>query len=95
MPYTLLAATFAACTVYAILLSTPVGKVLTETYPWITVVIGTGLVLALYYVMAPNADPLVFWCFVAGGTPIVARSLWIEVRREMAWRKELRHPQDS
>ena len=94
MPYQMLLAIFGASTVYAPLLSTRYGKVLTETYTWVTVVFGTAMILGFYYLMAPQPDPLVFACFVAGGAPIVVRSLWEDVRRELRFRETV-HGSDN
>ena len=95
MPYQMLLAIFGASTVYALLLSTRYGKVLTETYTWVTVAIGTGIILSLYYLLAPQPDPLVFLCFVVGGAPIVVRSLWEDVRRELRFRETVHGSDDD
>ena len=91
----MLLAIFGAATVYALLLSTRYGKILTETYTWVTVVFGTAMILGLYYLMAPQPDPRVFFCFAAGGLPIVVRSLWEDVRREERFRHTVHGSNDD
>ena len=95
MPYQILLAIFAASSIYALLLSTRYGKILTETYTWVTVVLGTGMILGFYFLMSPQPDPMIFLCFVAGGTPIVIRSLWEDVRREERFRHTVHGDHDD
>lgn len=87
MPYQMLLVIFVASTIYALFLSTRYGRILTETYTWVTVVFGTGMILGIYYLMSAQPDPLIFFCFSAGGLPIVVRSLWEDVRREERFRE--------
>lgn len=95
MQYQMPLAIFGASSVYAVLLSTRYGKILTETYTWVTVVFGTGMILGFYYLMSPQPDPMIFACFVAGGLPIVVRSLWEDVRREERFRHTVHGDHDA
>jgi hypothetical protein len=95
MPYAMFGIIFIASAVYALLLSTRYGRVMTETYTWVTVVFGTAMILAVYYAMSPQPDPVIFWCFVAGGAPIVVRSLVEDVRRELRFRETVTGDHDD
>lgn len=80
-----LAACFVTCTVYALLLSTRRGQWWTLYATWATVVLGCGLVLLFVALVDADAALLAVAMFVAGGTPIVIRSLWLTARHLMAW----------
>ena len=80
-----LIACFGVCAIYALLLSTRRGQWWTLYATWATVVFGCGLVLAFVALVDTDAALLALWMFIAGGTPIVIRSLWLTGRHLLAW----------
>lgn len=67
------------CTAYAAILSTRSGRKFTVKHTWVTVVGGVLLVLTWLALIDANAALLALAFFVAGGTPMVIRSWWLEV----------------
>ncbi len=66
----------AASATYATLLNTEPGKKFADEYTWASVVVGTGLVLALLRFILPREQwEKVFLAFVVAGSPMIARSL--------------------
>jgi len=65
-------------TVYAFLLSTRVGRYLCSEQTWLTVVVGTLIVLGWVAVVDPAAALTVGAFFVAGGVPMILRSVLIQ-----------------
>jgi hypothetical protein len=74
---TALAGCFATCTAYALLLCTEKGKWMTLNVTWITVIVGVSLVLGWIATQAAHTAEVDLYFFVAGGFPIVIRSLWL------------------
>ncbi len=72
-------ATFGACAAYAVLLSTRSGRRFTVRHTWVTVVVGTLVVLGGLALVDANAALLALAFFVAGGAPMIVRSWWLEV----------------
>ena len=72
---TALAGCFVACTVDALLRSTRRGMWLSLNMTWLTVVLGVSLVLAWIATQPPHTAVIDLYFFVAGGLPIVVRSL--------------------
>lgn len=67
-------------TIYALLLSTPLGLRWTLAQTWTTVVLGTVIVLAWLAWFDWRAAALALLFFAVGGTPIVIRSLVLDFR---------------
>lgn len=67
-------------TLYAVLLSTPLGLRWTIAQTWSTVVLGTALVLGWLAWFDWSAALLALLFFAVGGLPIVIRSLVIDFR---------------
>ena len=70
---------FVTCTAYALLLSTERGKWATLNLTWATVIVGCALVLGWIATQPPHTALTDLYFFIAGGTPIVIRSLWLLV----------------
>lgn len=61
---------------YAFALNSPAGKKIADEHTWLTVVIGTSLVLcALFFIMAFQDWLNILIAFAVAGTPMIARSL--------------------
>lgn len=65
-------------TVYAFLLSTKVGRYLCSEQTWLTVVVGTLIVLGWVATVDVFAAAVTGAFFVAGGVPMILRSLLIQ-----------------
>lgn len=65
-------------TVYAFLLSTRVGRYLCSEQTWLTVVVGTLIVLGWVATVDVFAAVVTGAFFVAGGVPMILRSLLIQ-----------------
>lgn len=76
---------FASCTLYAFLLNTKRGQAATLHVTWLTVIVGCALVLLFLAMADSEAARLALWFFMAGGTPIVIRSLWQTARNLWAY----------
>ncbi len=70
--------------VYAFALSTQLGRYLCSEQTWLTVVAGTLLVLGCMAYVDANAALLALAFFVAGGVPMIARSIYIQFRHYLA-----------
>ncbi len=68
---------FATCTGYALLLCTKKGKWFALNVTWASVILGVSMVLAWIATQPPHTALVDLYFFIAGGTPIVLRSLWI------------------
>ncbi len=77
----------ATSTVYAALLSTSLGRRWATAQTWVTVIIGTLLVLAWLAVFDWQTALLTLLFFVVGGAPIVIRSLVFEFRERESVQK--------
>lgn len=79
-------------TFYAIILQvTSFGRWLAAERTWLSVVIGVGYVTLFMRLLGP-APTWWLWLVAWGvaGAPLVARSLWNELRRDSAlWRREV------
>ncbi len=84
LPYALIGC-FTACTLYALLLCTRRGQWLALYVTWLTVIIGCAIVLLFVALVSVEAAVLAVWFFVAGGAPIVVRSLWLTGSHLVAW----------
>lgn len=74
-------------TIYAALLSTSLGRRWTTAQTWVSVVVGTLLVLAWLAVLDWRTALLALLFFVVGGAPIVIRSLILDFREREAVQK--------
>lgn len=82
---------FLSATVYALLLSTPQGKLWADEQTWVTVAIGVALVGAWMGVEDPALFEKVFVYFSIAGFPIVIRSLWLQLQRiERTYKREMK-----
>lgn len=73
------------CSLYAAWLTyTAAGLYLAEHHTWASVVIGVSIVLGVVWLVYPDEALRWFWYFAAGGTPMIARSLYLfsSVKRE-------------
>ena len=78
-----LVALFLASGLYAIGLQTRIGKRLCARRTWLTVIVGNTLVLAaLYTLLSLESWLLCVGAFAIAGVPVVARSLYNELRDE-------------
>lgn len=83
-----LAGLFASTTLYALLLSTSLGRRWTVLQTWTTVAAGTLLILAWLAMVDWQAAVLALLFFAVGGLPIVVRSLVLDFReRERSIRR--------
>lgn len=74
-------------TIYAALLSTSLGRRWATAQTWVSVVVGTALVLAWLAVLDWRTALLALLFFVVGGAPIVIRSLIFEFRERESVQK--------
>ncbi len=65
------------CGVFAAVLSTKRGQEATLNYTWVMVVAGVCIVLAWMATVNTDAAWLALLFFIAGGTPMILRSLWL------------------
>ncbi len=72
---------FLVSVIYAAVLETTPGRWLCEHRTWITVAVGTGYTLAAIPFLPPGWE-YTLGAFAVAGTPMVARSLVNEWRRE-------------
>ena len=73
-------------TVYAVFLArSDFGLWLRQEMTWLTVVVGVGMTLGGIALVDAAAAGLAVWFFVAGGAPIVVRSLWLTGSHLVAW----------
>lgn len=79
-------------TVYAVLLSTPLGRRWTVAQTWTTVVLGTAIVLAWLAWFDWRAALLALAFFAVGGLPIVIRSLILDFRERESVQRRIRGP---
>lgn len=70
--------------VYAFALSTKLGRYLCAEQTWLTVVAGTLLVLGCMAYVDADAALLALSFFVAGGIPMIARSVYIQFQHYIA-----------
>lgn len=68
---------FATCTGYAALLCTRWGKWFSLNVTWASVIVGVSIVLGWIATQPPHTAQTDLYFFVAGGFPIVVRSLWL------------------
>ncbi|MEZ4621320.1 MAG: hypothetical protein R2867_38270 [Caldilineaceae bacterium] len=69
---------------YAVCLNTRTGKRFTEQYTWVTVCLGTGMVLAVLRLSMPKEHWYkLMTAFSVAGFPMVARSLYNKTVREI------------
>ena len=69
---------------YAVCLNTRAGKKFTDQYTWLTVCLGTGMVLAVLRLSMPKDQWYkLMTAFTIAGLPMVARSLYNKTVREM------------
>ena len=71
---------FVTSSAYAALLNTSRGRHLTLYHTWVSVVAGVGLVLGWTATQDRRAAKVAFWLFVAGGIPMIVRSLLLTQR---------------
>lgn len=69
---------------YAMALSTPVGREFTRSKTWVTVVVGVALVLGAFALFWFEAALYAFIFFAVGGAPILVKEIIDEFRRERA-----------
>jgi hypothetical protein len=73
---------FATCSAYAALLSTKRGQRFTLRYTWATVVVGVLLVLAWIATQYTHTVLIDALFFVAGGSPMIFRSWYLDQMHE-------------
>lgn len=62
--------------IYAFFLNTPKGRMFASEYTWVSVVVGTGIVIsALWFLIPQDSWQKVILSFVVAGSPMIARSL--------------------
>jgi len=65
-----------AATVYAYALNTKKGKSFASEYTWVSVVVGTGIVLiGLWFLIPQDSWLKVVLSFIVAGVPMIVRSL--------------------
>jgi hypothetical protein len=70
-----------AATVYAWALNTKKGKSLAGEYTWVSVVVGTGIVLiGLWFLIPQDSWLKVVLSFIVAGVPMIVRSLINKMR---------------
>lgn len=74
---------FLSSALYAVALSTPLGRKWTERKTWTTVVVGDALILVFYALYDAPAALDAFWFFAAAGVPIIVREVVLEFHREV------------
>ena len=79
-----LALLFAATTIYAVILRTPLGREWTIHLTWTTVVLGVALVLVFLAAYDRGAALLALLFFAVGGTPIIVGELIADFRAKRA-----------
>jgi hypothetical protein len=85
-----LALVFLSSSLYAAFLQTPWGHLLAYRRTWVTVVIGTAMVISvLPFLIGFENALLVLAAFAAGGVPQVTRCIINELRDEAKAREEL------
>lgn len=72
----------ALSTLYAVLLSTRLGREWATSKTWTTVVLGVLLVLGALAMYAPGAALLALLFFAVGGVPMIVRALILEFHSE-------------
>lgn len=72
----------ALSTLYAVLLSTTLGREWATSKTWTTVVLGVVLVLGTLALYAPGSALLALLFFAVGGLPMIVRALVLEFHSE-------------
>lgn len=82
-------ACFLSTLIYAVVLSTPLGRRFTDRQTWATVVFGVVIVVGCVAIEDMEAATLTATMFLAGGGPIIARSLILDFIRDEASVKKM------
>jgi hypothetical protein len=85
-----IALAFTASTVYAFLLSTPLGVRLTLAKTHYTVIFGVAMTIGFVALVDPSAAQLLLLFFAATGIPIVVRSEIRDLAERQALEKRMR-----